>query len=566
MAEEMAGVLTLPQRLFGRVTLPNSDGDLRQGTCLPEALAVALVVPISDECAVCFSTRRLAATLPGEQESGAAPRASSPDRLSSADERGASGYCDASGGLPRAAPSCDGAIRAELALKMRGVEVELAMQESSLARKRRRQAKSVPGKGARGMNNPGSSISIAGVEDRRAGSCSGGGHSGSGSLSQRDSGSLCFTGEEEDTSGDGAACDVRQWRLEMEMGSVTSTSNGSFKSTSPRGYRLFNSTPGGAIAEDEDDDQMSSSGSSSLPLSGPKRALYQALEDVSSRSSLLGPDADSSSTPGSKEGSGWGAGARAPAHGLDGDATASRNRAQSECIFPSADDASGEAETDLSDAVDIGETVLPLSLVSEPALACLRGAALPVELVSLADRCSRSNQTMAAATVAATATAVALGSKAGGGCTCCEADSVASKPQAAGANPPRVGARQRFVDAVRSSERRRLAAAAATPVPPAEDADAGTADEAVPVPAAGAGHVPGAPVPGGGGEGTQRVEEGGLAEMKDGAAGSLEGGARLFEEGVSRGVAGLQMQYREVVQGGQRSPVDFVVCAVPEVS
>ena len=563
VAEERAGVITLPQQFFGCDPMPNSDGDARQvcSSRLLEALAVALVVPISNECAVCFSTRRLAATLSGGHESGACPRSTSTDGVSFTDQRGASG--DAGGELAPAGHSCendgDAAKRAELALKalkMRGMEVGLAMEESSLARKRRRQAKSMPGKGARGMKFSGSSI--AGAEDRGAGagagsgSGSGGGHSGS--LSQRDSGSLCFTGEGEGTSGDGAACDVRQWRLEMEMASVTS--NGSVKSASPRGYRLFNSTsstPGGAIAEQEDDDQMSSTGSSSL--SGPKRALYQALEDVSSRSSLLGPDADSSSTsastPGSKEGSGWSNGAAAAARQIDGDATAPRNRGQSECVFPAAvvGDA-GEAETDLSDVVDadLGAGVLPLSLMSEPALACLPGPALPVELVALAERCSRSNQTIAMA--------AAVGPKA-------ERDVVATKSQTT-SSPRRVGgARQRFIEAVRSSQRSRQAAAAAvTPVIPAEDA--GTAEEAVPGPAVGDVHVPDAPVPEDGEEEAQRIKQADSA--KDEAVGALEGGACLFEEGVNRGVAGLQMQYREVVEGGQRSPVDFVVCAVPEVS
>lgn len=559
VAEEMAGVMTLPRRLFGCDTTPmsNSDGDLRHAARLPEAMAVALVVPISDECAVCFSTRRLAATLPGEQESCVRPHATTTEGLSSADERGASG--DASGGLPPAGYSCDAATRAELVLKRRGVEVGLAMQESSLARKRRRQAKSVPGKDARGMKFSGSSI--AGVEDRRAGSGAGSGSGDglSGSLSQRDSGSLCFTGEGEGegegTSGDGAACDVQQWRLEMEMASVTS--NGSVKYASPRGYQLFkstNSTPGGAtIAEgEEDDDQMSSTGSSSLSGSGPKRALYQALEDVSSRSSLLGPDADSSSTftPGSKEGGEWSEGAPAAQRG-DGDATASRSRGQRACFFPSVDDA-GE-ETDLSDVVDadVGASVLPLSLMSEPALACLPGPALPAELVALAERCSHINQ--------ATAAAAALGSKAEDASS--QPELVASKPQTA--SPPRIGARQRFIDAVRSSERaRQAAAAAATLVIPAEDA--GTVEEAVPAPVSGGVHVPEAPAPEGREEDSQLVERGDLA--KDDALGTLEGGGRLFEESVSRGVAGLQMQYREVVEGGQRSPVDFVVCAVPEVS
>eukprot|EP00903_Cladosiphon_okamuranus_P005355 g5350.t1 len=556
VAEEMAGVMSLPQRLFGCDTrpMPNSDGAVWHAARLPEALAVALVVPIRDECAVCFSTTHLVATLPSEseQESGAGPRTTTTEGegLSSVnvatDERGA---------------STNVATRAELVFNSRGVEVGLAMQESSLARKRRRQAKSVPGKGARGMKFSGSSM--AGVEDRRtgAGVASGSGSGGglSGSLSPRDSGSLCFTGEGEGegSSGDGAVCDVRQWRFEMETTSVTS--NGSVKSASPRGYQLFNSassTPGGAIvAEGErDDDQMSSTGSTPLALSGPRRALHQALEDVSSRSSLLGPDADSSSTctPGNKEGTGWTAAALA-AQRFDGDATASRRRGQKECVFPSVDD-TGEEETDVSDVVDadVGASVLPLSLMSEPALACLPGPALPAELVALAERCSLSNHATAAA-------AAALSSEAENASG--ETDAVASKTHTA--SPPRVGARQRFIDSVRSSERTRQgASAAATPVIPAEDT--GTAEEAVPAPVIRDVNIPEGPVREGREEDTQPVEPGELATGDVFSMGTLEGRGRLFEESVSKGVAGLQMQYREVVEGGQRSPVHFVVCAVPE--
>lgn len=536
LVAEKAGVMALPQRLFRCNALPNSGGARK-------ALTVAVLVPVSGECAVCFSAGGLAATPAGENVAGSGRlataqqqlvlpevRESAPiiDGLSSvADERGASGA--ASGGLPPTGHSCDGPMRAELELKRRGVEVGFAMQQASLARKRRRQAKKVPGKGARGMNLSGSSI--AGAEGRGVGS--GGGQSGS--LSHRGSGSLCFTAE--GASGDGAAYDARQWRLEM----ASVTSHGS---ASPRGYRLFDSTPGSV----EDDGQMSSSGSSS----GPKRALCQALEDVSSRSSLLGPDADTSSTPGSKEGARWSAGAAA--HGLDGDSTVSRSQQQS----PTLDDA-GEAGADLGDVVDTGTGELPLSLMCEPALACLPGVTLPVELVALGERCAVSNRTMAATAVAATAAVPA----AGGTCNRTDLDSPSHR-----ARPRGIGIRQKFVDAIRSAERRRQAAAAATTVPTA--VDAGTAEEPLPT----AGHVPVVQLPSQDQSTPPEVHEVGLGRNRgenqsksvggDGV-GSLEEGACLFKDGVGRGVTGLQMQYREIVEGGHRSPVEFVVCAVPEV-
>lgn len=529
LVAERAGVVSLPQELFGCDALP-SRGDARQ------ALTVALLVPVSSECAVCFSAERLAATPAGEHETSPGPVATaqqqvlpevcesaSIDTLSSAaDERGASGF--ASGDVLAAGRSCDGLMRAELALTRRGVEVGLAMQEASLARKRRRQAKSVPGKGARGRNNSGSSIASA--EDRGPRSVL---------LSQRGSGSLCFTAE--GASGDGAAYDFRQWRLET----ASVTSHGS---ASPIGYRLFG-TLGGA----EDDEQMSSTGSGS----GPKRALYQALEDVSSRSSSLGPDADSLSTLEVKEGGGCSAGTAV--HRLDGDSTVSTSGQQS----PAIDDAR-EAGAGLLGVADAGKGELPLSLMCEPALACLPGLALPVELVALAERCARSNRSMAATAVVATVAVSAAGG------TCFGTDPDNQSQSAAG--PQRIGMRQKFVDAVRSAERIRRAAAAATSVPAA--ANAGIAEEGLPA----AAYVPDVRVPSRdqttapeahavGRQKTQGENQGSLVEG-DGA-GTLEEGARPFEGGVSRAVAGLQMQYREIVEGGHRSPVEFVICAVPEV-
>ena len=579
VAGEMAGVIALPRRLFGRdapTPPPDGDDDAREAAACPsDGLAVALVVPISGDCAVCFCAGGLAASRSGGREHGSEPRVA-PQPVLMPHARASSSICEASCsssergesgvssvGHASLGRSCgSGPIRAELELKVRAAEVGLAMQESALARKRRRQAKSVPGKGPRGVSNSG--LSIAGAEGRGTGS--GGGRSGS--LSQRDSGSLCFTGEGASGDGGGGGYDARQWRL--ETASVTSHGSG----CSPRGYRLFGSTPGGAA---EDDDRLSSTTGSS---SGPKRALYQALEDVSSRSSLLGPDAaDSSSTPGSKEeGSGWGTGAAAAAaaaRGPDGDSTVPRSRGQSECVFPAAaaadDAAAGLSKAGLSDAaIDAGgASELPLSLMSDPALACLPGPSLPVELVALGERCARSNRrTMAAAAAAASAATATVSEPEGS--SSFRTDSDAPRLRAAGGSQQRVGARQRFVDAVRSLERRRMAAAAVATVPPAAAASAPAEGETVPA----AGRVsetlasdaqPGAPVHIGG-EDTLAEEAPQSCSGEHDSVDTPQGGACAFEDGLSRGVAGLQMQYREVVEGGQRSPVDFVVRAVPEVS
>ncbi|CAN0327888.1 unnamed protein product, partial [Ectocarpus sp. 12 AP-2014] len=517
VAREVAGVIALPRRLFVFDAQPNSGG-LGREECLSEALTVALLVPISGECAVCFSARGVEPTVPGGQEADSGPRA--------VDGIGSTGFTHQES--PLAAHACDGRLQAESALLGRGKEVGLAMQEASLARKRRRRAKSLPGKGARAMNNSGSSL--AGVDVQ--GSGSGGGRSAS--LSQRDSGSLCFTAE--GASGDGAAAyDVRQWRLEM----ASVTSHGS---ASPRGLRLFDSTPGGA----EDDEQMSSTGSSS---EGPKRALCQALEDASSRSFLIGPDADSSSTPESKDGSGWSAGTAA-------DATVSRHRGQSESVFPAVVNA-GEDETGLLDSDDGSATELPLSLLSEPTLAYLPRGALPAELAALTERCARSNACLAPAGEAG------MTSTSSSGGACVRTDLGTSKSR--NPNPPQVGARQRFVEAVRALERSRQVADSSTAVSAVVACAAEEAAAAVGLDVEAKKPLDQRLVPGVQDSGRHTTQLGGERGSVEGSrVDPPEGASCPFEDSIRKGVAGLKLQYREVVEGGQRSPVEFIVCTVPE--
>lgn len=541
---ELAGVVSFPQRLFGCEAPANNDSlEQEQAARVSGALTVALLLPISGDCAVCFSAKGLTATPTAVQDTAYRPSESSESVSSSAEEVTPPDVSVASGVSIPEDRSGESLMRAESTLKARGAEVRVAMQESSLARKRRRQSKLVPVKGARGMNNSGS---LLGGAENPGGLGSGGGRSGS--LSQRDSGSLCFTAE--GTSGDGAGYDVRQWRLEM----ASATSHGS---ASPRGYRLFGSPPGGT----EDDEQMSSTGSSS----GPKRALYQALEDVSSRSSLLEPDADSSSsTPGSKDGAAW------SSRGAPASFAVPRNRGPVESSLRPDAEAAGDAEVDMSDvARSIGATELPLSLMSEPALACLPGPPLPAGLVALADRCALRNKT-----TATTAPAAVTGAGSGGvGCEGNVGNVVDSDSRRA--DQQHVGARRRFIESVRSLKRRReadaasAAAAASTTVDTALYArgeeevvtDVCVQEETLVTPKESATRETDAraPLPAPFGEKSDSAEVIATREKEGRSCSS-------FEDSVRKGVAGLQMQYREVVEGGKRSPVEFVVCAVPEVS
>ncbi|CAN0091694.1 unnamed protein product [Scytosiphon promiscuus] len=535
LAGELAAVISLPQGLFGRESPPNSGNSDHQQPCASVALTVALLLPISGDCGLCFSLRGLAATPPSVQESAYRP-SELPTRVSSsAGEKDGSDASFVPGASIPADHFGEGQMRVERTLEARGAEVRLAMQESSLTRKRRRQSKLVPVKGARGM---GVSGSLIGEVENLGGAGSGGGQSGS--LSQRDSASLCLTAE--GTTGDGVGYDARQWRLEM----ASATSHGS---ASPRGYRLFGSSPGGP----EDDEQMSSTGSSS----GPKRALCQALEDVSSRSSLLDPDADSSSTPGSKDGAGWSA--RAPA-----DFAVPRGRRPMEGVLPPRVEAGADPAASLSDVAGTsGATELPLSLMSEPALACLPGPSLPAELVTLADRCALRNRTTATQALAPAPAAMAAVSGSGG--LGAGTLAVGSEPRRAGVQC--AGARQRFVESLRSfKRRRRVAGSALATVDSAPGARAvvgivddlhlqGETPESLKQSAAGQKQA-GAP------SHVSSAKEGDSAEVV--GTRDLEKRCSSFEDGLRKGVAGLQLQYRQVVEDGKRSPVEFVVCAVPE--
>ncbi|CAM9648793.1 unnamed protein product, partial [Laminaria digitata] len=529
---KMAAVMTLPRGLFESSGSDLSCGGAREEGDISQALAVALLVPVSRGCAVSFSVGGRGVEVSGDEESSAALGQASVDASSSLEQsQPPGGACVAAS--TAATGACDGLVRSELMLQRRGAEVGLAMQESTLARRRRRrQRKTVPGQGVRGIM-PGAGSSIAGVAER--GAAASGGHSGS--LSPRDSGSLSFTGD--GASGDRAAYNARQWRLEM----ASDASNGSGGSL--RGYRLFDGPAGGTDGGAEDDDRTSSTGSSS----GPRRALQQALEDVSSRSSLAGPEADSLPSP-----MGDTAGVMVANRLLDAAAVGvgGASRRQGGLTFPTTtSDDPGEAKG-FTEAVDSGPGHLPLSFMPEPALACLPGAPLPAELVALAESCARSNQAAAAASdTAATAR------------RSCDRTHLSADPSmrasARSASPQRVTARRRFIDAVRSLKRG-LSAASPNPRFLQAAKSALAADGAAPA-AAGV-HVE---TKFSGGQPASEVTQSGTEACLaggDGAGGSA--GAWGFGDRVSEGVAGLLRQYHEVVASGQRSPVDFVVRAVPQ--
>ena len=547
MERNMAAVMALPRDLFGTVSPGLSCGDPQQEGDVSRALAVALLVPVSRGCAVGFSvggsgadvgdnagevSRTEALLQPAAAVSRHAGLARHAAQASVEDSSSVEQSQLPGGACPLTAGVCDGKRRSELMLQRRGAEVDLAMQEASLARRRRRQGRIISGQGVRAMRGAGSSI--AGAVER--GAEASGVHSAS--LSPRDSGSLSFTAE--GTSGDRVACNARQWRL--EMASEASNDSGSL-----RGYRLFDTPAGGT----EDDDRTSSTESSS----GPRRALQQALEDLSSRSSLPGADADSSSSPKAGEGKGesaWVAGA--VGHRLvdvDAGSVGGGSRRQGGVTFLTTGEADEEAAV-FSEEVDSAPAQLPLSFMPEPALACLPGASLPAELVALAERCARSNQASAAASDTA---AAARRSR----------DRMRSpmnpsvKAPGSLASPPRVRARRRFIDAVRALEGGVPAGCPDTGPRAAKDAFAGDGI----APDAGGRvetEVVGEQPPS---EGTQHGKEA-CSVGADG--GGKSGGVSGFGDRVREGIAGLLRQYHEVVASGQRSPVDFVVRAVPQVS
>ncbi|CAM9348633.1 unnamed protein product [Ascophyllum nodosum] len=431
----------------------------------------------------------------------------------------------------RAADSVgDVAAKAGMVLERRENEVGNAIQEALLERKRRRQRikKGDLEAGARSLENLGSSASGAAYRGAWSGGTEG---------SLRESVSRCSAGE--GTSCDKVADSIRQWRLEAF--SETSRVSGS-----PRGCRLFASD----TEMTEDDERASRTESTS----GPRRALEQVLEDVSSRSSLLVPDADYSSTLWSREGSGCGAGATVQRQRVER-AIDTRSRVSEDSTK------TGETSEPLSLAAFVGGGAreLPLSFMSEPALACLPGPPLAADVLSLGKTCARTNENAADSTVVAIRDAFGQSSL--------FPEAPHPSRVSTSMTPQGLGARQKFIDVIRSWERMERIAEAERHQPVEPPFPAKISTPAIPVNGNNQSRHTGEAVPldcavpeAFAGEGTRPPGDERFYNPGDQNV-EVAGG---FEHRVSSGVCGLLKQYREVVEGGQRSPVDFVLHAVPE--
>lgn len=538
-ARDTAAVVILPCGLFRANTNSRDSGDDGKDNDIAEAPTVALIVPVTEECALGWSVEGLEHNVTKPEvtslctdDTDRAARINTPSkfpvlgalgstsmmgRLLSGEEgqnnaRAKSHVMQPTGSVGSVAE------QAQLMLGRREREVSLAIEETLLARRRRRQARSIPGLGVRGGgSNVGSSIS--GAANRRLWS----GGINEGPLSPRETGSFCSTGE--CVSGERAADSTKQWRLEAFF-------EGSRLSGSTRGCRLFASD----VETAEEDEIMSITDS----RSGPQRALEDAPEDVSSRSSQLGPDSDSSILPDkiSRERS---AGATSISRSRD-DVWAPGIRSDENPAPMNVNkcDAAGVA-TVAGDAV--GE--LPLSFMSEPALACVPGPPLTADLMSLGMDCALANANI----VHPMAVPV---HNAGG-----KTDLIPRMLDSAESQS--VGAKRNFIDAVRFLERvdrfaepRGVEQISSPPVPSTSER---------------AGLISGRPTQV---DTVPRVVVN--KETCSGEKGSFKpqghnvevaGG---FEHRLSSGVCGLLKQYREVVESGQRSPVDFVVHTVPKVS
>lgn len=668
LAEGLAVSMTLPRRIFyiGDDGGPNNSkvGVGPREEEVSGALVVALLTPISLECAVGWIMTGLDAAVLGGGTLGVAtggeeaklgpPGLQSLELQRSPLSTGVSNGAQKMQGteqqstvaasrppLPSAGSLAKGSTaETETTLRMRRVEVAQALQEASLFRKRRRQEKGVLPGGratgrARGMSE-GMNCAIAAASAERAAAGGGGGGDIGGSfrgLSPRDSAFRIYTGD--DMSGGGGGGGSRtsllpRWKLET-------ASETSHVSGSPRSFRLLEAAAAetdptrawtGGRGNDDDGDERASTSSSS----GPRRALHQALEDISSRSSLLGADAECSSTPGSREGSGssvsgsilnhhqrlesCGRGSRS--NNIEMRRGGGRRRGRGG-LFPTN---TGEEEEEdevgtrrPSEPIVGGASELPLSFMSEPTLACLPGAPLPTELVVLAERCvcGNSNNNPASAAANSTSASGSAGTDVGASTagrhnnsSTCEQTppglTVVPQPLEHGDTQAvrRVGgARRRFVAAVRAAEERINRDNLALPEQQLSSSTKarGDVESTLALPFLQRRDAPGnvTAVVGGKTTVTEAVETGlkkttaeeclGVNAHDDGcrdgvavapAAGGEEGISRSpvvggeaaatdFGDRVREGVAGLRRQYLEVVEGGQRSPVEFVVRTVPEV-
>lgn len=528
----LAASLTLPRRLF-EAGGAGKRGDIAGDGDTSDALTVALIMPVNGDCAIGWSTANETINADTRVQSA---------QLRLSDATAASHLADP---LRSERGLSSRMTEVERTQKMRQAEVGRALQESAIARKRRRHTKALPTEHMRGVSSSRASTAAGGLSGRFA--ALGGGPSGP--LSPRDSVSLCFTGE--DIGGE----------AESEFSHATG---------SPPSFCILGAAMGATGSEDE---RESSWGSSS----GPRRALHQALEDASSRSSLLSRDADCSSTPGSKEGSSRLSGLSL-SHRLESEAQPTpRKRGRGEVaggLFGSATkfDVGGGSSSAVDPApepVRGGVSQLPLLFMSEPTLACLPAVPLPTEFVALAERCALDNDlaSSASAAVSGAAASVAAPASATTSNPLRRAGATLSKRSSKGIRKER--ARRLFIAAVRAAEQKDREAASLVkrpvpmdpPAPPApalatsapktqecrEDSETRKAGAE-----ATQGKDPGS---------LDGEQEGGVADKR-----SYPSVAAIGQEDcVNTGVAGLRRQYLEVVEGGQRSPVEFVVRTVPEV-
>lgn len=537
--KRLAALITLPNHVFEDTDCAGSQEgvDERRGDTT-DAMAVALIMPVSAECAIGWRLEELSnkPTTEGRpireiQECASMSRTVAPITYAqNTDDRNAAR--PVAGLLHAEEKPLKSIAESKVILGMRGSEVGRAMHEARLERKRRRQARCVPGVDVRATRRLYDSTVVA--NRRRDIGRSAGSISPRGSLSQR------FA--EEEASEERSSYCMRQWQFE-------GTSDTSQTSGTPHSLRLLDSTPGLG----GDDERVASSG----PSLGPRRALDQALEDASLRSSFPTHEMECSSTPGSKEN-------RRSSEVLANH----RSLADSLCRtdFRGEENQLSPAVGEKHPALDPGEWLrngssneLPSSFLSDPALISLPGAPLPSGIIALAARCTRNNEAVAPADLApVNAVAISSGNRSGlRRLDCSEQKDREAQP---------VSSRERFIEAVRAAERRMHRVDLEFPTK-SEVSDA----------------IQGITCAQGGSQGIQigAVEmcKTNSAESTDvilGKAGETSAfpdnsHSKLAESSepqdrISTGVAGLRRQYLEVVEGCQRSPVEFVIRAVPEVS
>lgn len=523
--KDMVAVVILPCGLFLASTNSKDSGDDGKGNNIAEAPTMALMVPLNEKCALGWSVERLEHSVTNPEgtsmcaDGRAAPINNTQSKVSVHESTITMGCLLSSEEgqnnarvkpeMMQPADSVGGvAEQVQLMLTSREREVSLAMEEALLARRRRRQARSIPGIGIRaGGSNVGSSIS--GAAKRRLWS----GRNNERPLSPRDTGSFCSTGE--GISGERVADSIKQWRLEAFF-------EGSRLSGSTRGCRLFASD-----AETAEEDEIMSI---TDLRQEPQRALEDMMEDVSSRSSQLGPDSDSSILPDktSRERSARGT---------------STNQSPDDVLAPGirSDEDTAPMLVNKCEATVVGDLMseLPLSFMSEPALACVPGPPLTADLISLGMDCALANASIIHPTV------VSVHNDGG------QIDLI---PR--GLDPTdSVEAKRNFIDAVHLLEREDRVA---------EGKGMDQIDSPPPVPSipGSADLISGHPIQV---EAAPRVvvDKDKESFAPEGDVVKVTGG---FEDRLSSGVCGLQKQYREVVESGQRSPIDFVVHTVPKVS